>query len=461
MKNKFLVMFFLALLIVPLIAADDITVKKLSSNEVMIADLNAPATFNISITNERLGQTFTINNELGFFTEPSDPIRIKQGETKNILLKVYPREGMQYRGFYSLPYVILAENGQKYNKELNFEIINLKDAFEIGAADFNPESQKIIIYITNKKNFYFPKMDVKFSSEFFTLDKSFSLNPHEKKVFEVELNKEDFDKLLAGFYTMNADVSVANGAAEVLGKIKFSEKNILNTTEKDSGFIIRTSQITKTNLGNTVENTTTTITKNMISRLFTTISPDVDSVQRDGTTVYYVWDRQLKPGESLNVKVSTNWTFPLLIIIFIIAIVILAKRIKKTDLELKKKINFVKAKGGEFALKVTLNARAKDYIENVHITDRLPPLVKMHERFGGEMPSHVDEKTRRIEWNFRRMGPGETRTMSYIVYSKFGVLGRFALPSAKARFEKNGKMEESDSNRAFFVADQKAVSEDF
>ena len=53
------------------------------------------------------------------------------------------------------------------------------------------------------------------------------------------------------------------------------------------------------------------------------------------------------------------------------------------------------------------------------------------------------------------MESGEIRVISYIIYSKVGVLGRFALPPTTAVFERNGVFHETESNRAFFVADQK------
>ena len=68
------------------------------------------------------------------------------------------------------------------------------------------------------------------------------------------------------------------------------------------------------------------------------------------------------------------------------------------------------------------------------------------------MPNKVDEKTRRINWKFEKLEEGEIRVLNYIVYSKVGVLGRFALPSATAIYEKDDEAKESSSNRAFFVA---------
>jgi len=47
----------------------------------------------------------------------------------------------------------------------------------------------------------------------------------------------------------------------------------------------------------------------------------------------------------------------------------------------------------------------------------------------------------------------------YLVYSKVGVLGKFALPSATAIYEKEGKVKETTSNRAFFVSETRGKEE--
>jgi len=46
------------------------------------------------------------------------------------------------------------------------------------------------------------------------------------------------------------------------------------------------------------------------------------------------------------------------------------------------------------------------------------------------------------------------RTLTYIIYSKVGVLGKFALPTATAVYEKDGEIHETESNKAFFIAEQ-------
>lgn len=443
------------LLTLPSILAINIKVEKQSSDETMIAGLKGPVVFDLEVTNFGETDNFEFYNLVGFEMFPVGTINIRSGQTEDVELKISPIGEFYERGSYTFGCFIRGQDATEKEEKLTFRIVELKDVFEIGSGEVDSDSNSIKIYIQNKVNFKFEEINTKFSSVFFDFEEKFDLDANERKEFDVQLNKEDIKKLMAGFYTLNAEISVDDEKANIEGVIKFLEKNLITTTKKDYGIIINTNIITKTNEGNVLEKSETIIKKNIISRLFTSFSPEPDIVERQGISVYYTWAREIKPGESIEIIVKTNWSFPFIVILLIIATVLLVKKYSRTDLILRKKISFVRAKGGEFALKVSVFAQAKKYIERVSIIDRLPPLVKIHERFGGEKPSRVDEKTRRIEWNFEKLEAGEIRMISYIVYSKIGVLGKFALPSAIAVYDREGKIKEAESNKVFFMAEQK------
>ncbi len=443
------------LLLLPTILAINLEIEKTSSEEVLINELDAPVIFDLKIKNLGATSNFEFYNLAGFRIFPVGTIPIGGGQTEEVQLEIWPIGEFEHKGFYTLNIFIKAQDSSEMNKELTFKAIDLADAFEIGAGEFDPESHSLDIYIQNKVNFNFENIEVKFSSAFFELEETLSLVQNQKKEFTIELNKEDYDELTAGFYTFNAEVDVDDIKTNVEGVIEFAEKNLLKTTEESHGFFINTKIIKKTNKGNIVTTSETTIKKNIISRLFTTLNPEPDIVQRQGLGVEYVWDRQVKPGETLEITIKTNWLFPFFIILFIVVIVVLAKQYAKKDLVLKKRVRFVKAKGGEFALKISIVVHAKKYVEKVNIFDRVPHLTKVYEKFGGEQPTRVSQKLNRIEWNFEKLEPGEIRRISYLIYSKIGVTGKFALPSTTAIYEKEGKLHESESNRAFFVAEQR------
>jgi len=459
MKKVVFLIFAIMLLVVSSVYAINLKVEKTSSNEVWVTDLDKPVVFNLKITNFGSSDSFSFYNLIGFKMFPVGTVPISNGEVKEVKLETFPLSKLPDSGFYTFPYYIRASDGSEISQNLTFKIISLEGAFEIGSGDVDVESNSIEIYIKNKENFNFGNVDVVFSSPFFSLEKSFTLDPYETKKFVVQLNNEDFRSLLAGFYTMTAEVTVDGEKTKVEGVIKFIEKNLVTTTKKNFGLFVHTSVIEKKNEGNTVEHSETVLKKNIISRLFTTFSPEPDLVERDGAAVYYTWTRDVGPGETFDITVKTNWLFPFLIILFLVVVVAVVRKYSESSLVLKKKVSFVSAKGGEFALKVTILVKPRRYLERVNIIDRLPPLVNIYERFGGDRPSRIDQKNRRLEWNFEKLSPGETRILSYIIYSKVGVFGKFALPTATGIFEKNGEIHETESNRAFFVSEQRKIEE--
>jgi len=413
-----------------------------------------PAIFDLQITNLGSADNFMFYNFFGESMFPKGTVSLAAGEMKDIEVGIYPRTDLKQQGRVTFDVSAKGQNGDQTSFPLTVNVITLDQAFQVGAEEFKPDSNNVSVYIKNLANFNFDNIDVTFKSPFFNFEKTITLNPYEKQIFEVNLDKDQFRDLMAGYYTLTADVNANNKKVTIEGTMKFTEKDIVTTSQDDYGFIVNTKKILKVNEGNVISPSSTILKKNIVSRLFTTFSPEPDLVDRKGLVVYYTWERQLKPGDQLQIVVTTNWILPLLAILLTVAIVILAKQFSKTNLSLKKKVSFVRAKGGEFALKVSVIINARKFVERVNVIDRLPPLVKLHEKFGGEMPRKVDEGNRRIEWHFDKLQEGETRIISYIIYSKVGVLGKFALPTTTAVYEKDGQVHEAESNNAFFIADQ-------
>jgi len=443
-----------------LVSAVDLTIEPQADDVAMIYGLSQPAIFDLKITNNGAGDNFIFYNFFGSDMFPKGTVMIAGGETKRLDVGVYPGTNLKEGWMKFDIYLKGSKSQEEMSYPLMVKVMRLKDAFEVGAEEFKPDSNNVTVYIKNLANFNFNNINAKFKSPFFNFEKVISVGAHEKKSVEITLNKEDFRDIMAGFYTLEVEVTAENQKATVEGTMKFSEKDIVTSTQNEYGIIINTKKISKVNEGNVLSTTQTVIKKNIISRLFTSFNPEPDSVERKGISVYYTWQRELKPGEELLITVKTNWLMPLLIILLIIAVIILTKQLSKRNLSVKKRVTFVRAKGGEFALKVTIIVNARRFVERVHIMDRLPPITKLHQRFGGETPKKVDTKNRRIEWNFERLQEGETRVVSYIIYSKVGVLGKFELPTTTVVYEREGEVHEAESNKAFFIAEQKMLKDE-
>src|SRR3989344_347573 len=460
-----IILLFSAILVLVLasstsVLAADLVIEKTPVSDVVISDLSQPAVFSFKITNNGAEDYFTIYSLVGVKIEPTESFFISAGEIKEILVRVYPNKDLkQDTGSLVFVYKIKGENSGIQEDTLTLNVVKLSDAFTAGSASIELQSESAVVYIKNNYNIRFSKARAKFSSVFFDFSQEFSLEPFEKKEFSIPLDRAKISSLSAGQYIMNADVEIKEIKNRFESNIKFSEKSLLETEEESYGIAIRKTVISKVNKGNLETVADIVIKKNIISRLFTTFDLEPYKVERQGASVYYYWQKELKPGEIFTVRVTTGWLLPLPIVLAAVVLAFFISMYRRSHIIIRKRVGFVRAKGGEFALRVSMHLKGRSFAERIKIFDRVPAIAKLYERFGAIQPSRFDAANRRLEWNIESLDKGEERVLSYIIYSKVGIIGRFELPKATVVYEKDGKIIESQSNRAYFISEPKHKEE--
>ncbi len=453
-KKSFLMVFIVFSLLLTLVSAINLDVSSKEISNIAIRDLNEPAVFELTIRNLEETSSFEIYSLVGVDISPEEKFTIISGGTRKIEIQVMPQDSKP-KGFFTFEYRIKNLKNEIQKESLTINIADLADAFSITPENINPKSETIKILIKNKANLYFQDLEVKMNSAFFEFEKIVQLNPKETKEFEIPIDKEKLKKLDAGNYLLNTKIKTQGETGETESIIKFLAQEDIETTETTEGSIIIRNEIIKKNLGNVRKTIGINAKKNLISYLFTTLNIAPTETEIKGFTMNYYWEKELIPNEEFKVIIKTNWFFPLIVIIFIIALFILIKKSVETDLMLRKKVSFIKTKGGQFALKISLRIKSKKFIERINVIDKLPSLVHLYERYGAIKPNKIDLNNRRIEWNVPSLNKDEERLFTYIIYSKIGIIGKFELPSAKAVYEKQGKIKETTSNRSFFINEPK------
>ena len=432
----------------------ELNISKEVINPTMVFSIYEPASYNITFTNLGEGDVFSLYNLLGFRMQPLDSFSLGNGEYKSIIVKMYPKDDFTTPGNYNIEYFIKGERTGVQNDQLFVKVVSLDETLLIDAEPFYPTDKYVNLIFENREPIFFERIDGEFHSEFFDAKQNFTLYPKETKVVRILIDQQKSNKLFAGKYISNNILTIRDQELLQNNMLDFVENVTVASTKSSEGFIFRKTMIVTMNDGNVLAPTTLHLRKNIITRLISGFTPEPSRIDRGAFYVDYIWEKQLAPGETFDVVVTTNLLFPFFLIILIIVVVILAKLFSYKSISLTKSVSFVRVKGGEFALRVTLNVKANQYVEHVHVADPLPALVKIHSKFDREMPKRFDHNHRRIEWEFDSLQKGEVRVMQYYVYSKFGVLGKFALPAASAFFSKEGVMHEVQSNKAFFVTDQ-------
>ena len=448
--KKILVMLFALVFLVNFAVAVQVAVQDVPIQAMMVGD-DTPLKVDLDVTNQGPSDTFTIYNLIGFETA-AEKFQLSTGESKVVTLTIQPKENMAViTGKYNYQYFIRGEDGKEQAKSFIIDIFKIKDAFELGATDITPEDSTVNLVVKNNMNYKFGTVQAKFYSDFFSFNNEFTIEPYQTKTFTVEVDAAKLAKLVAGYYTIKADLSYIGQAGTTEGTVRFAEKNNLVTTETKSGWVSRNLEISKTNKGNTVIESKTVLSNNLITRLFTAVSPEPTTIERKGLTVTSTWINSIKPSQTFVVTSTTNWLYPIIVLALLLVIVYIYRMYFAGELSIRKNATYVRTNSGDFAIKVTIAVKAHNYIERVNIRERLPGILSVHPRFGGEQPIRVDETSRRIDWRFEKMEAGEVRRISYVLYSRMGVLGRFELPKAKAVYEKDNKVHEVTSNKTFFI----------
>jgi len=433
-------------------ASATLEITKETVSSMAIPSLNLPAIFNLQIKNTGDADTFDIYSLVGMNLEPNYSFYIENSSTTNIVLKAYPTNAVQSSPEYlSFEYKIRGVASGLQTDDVAIVIVNLKDAFNFYIDEINPDSQTTKIHLENKAGHSFNDLELSYSSEFFSDSQKFSLEPYENKEITINLDTQKMKELLAGPYIVNAKIKISDYEEGTSTILKFSEREGIKTIESKEGVLMNRWEIEKKNEGNTKVYANIIISKNILSSLFTSFNVHYNKKEIQGFKVTYLFNQEISPGESLEVIAKTNWWILIGIIAGLIIIWYIIDEFIRNKLVLRKSVSLVRTKGGEFALKITIRARARDFIEKIKLLDRLPPMAKVFEKPGLAMQYKLDHANRRIEWNVQALAKGEEREFSYIIYSKVGVFGKYELPQADAIYEYKGNLKEANSNRAFYT----------
>jgi len=434
------------------IAIPDLEVEVVDKGSVVIAELDNPAVFDLIITNNGFGENFEMYSLVGVSILPRAPFLLSHGNN-TIEVRAYPNDFVRNnRGLFLFDYEIKGVDSGIFKDQLLIKIVELKDVLDISAENIAPDDEKATITLYNLENTHFEDVVVNFNSQFFDFFEIVSLEPFGNASFEVDFDRNKFTGIEAGPYIITANIALDEVKTKIDGVINYLEREGVAVDKSSSGVLIRRDIITKTNVGNTPRTVEIEVQRNVVKRLFTGYSIAPLSSERSGVYVNYVWEQALDPGESFSVISTTNYTFPFILLLLIILIGFMVKKSGRTTVELTKRVSYVRTKNDDFALKIRISVKANSSVDNVEIVDRIPPTTRLYSGFGRK-PDRVQEGSGKIEWDLGSLTSGEERVISYIIYSKIRVLGRFELSPAGARYEVGERKESVVSNRTFFMMD--------
>lgn len=368
-----------------------------------------------------------------------------------------PYDRIKTRGDYLFNYYINHKDVEQKKILGKIRIFDFEDVINIESNFVDFENPVVKVYIENKENYNFKNLKMKCNSILSNFESDFNLSSYEIKEIELNVSENLIKTTKAGVYAIDCSFDSEAGLKEVQGKLYLSEKEGIVTQDEISGFLIRTRNINKINSGNTVEDIKIIEEKNWFSGLFTSFNNEPNKIDKNGSLFVYEWSFRLNPGDVYNIKIKTNYFYPLIFLCLIIFVYFMIRKYLEKKIDIKKTVRPVKTKNGEFALRVNLNIKARKDIQKGVLIDRVPLNVKIYNNFKSNAPDFVDVEKRILKWNIGDLNSGEERVFSYIVYSRVGFVGKFSLPSARISFDFNETACVEESKKVFFLTENEST----
>lgn len=452
--------FFILVVLVLSIAAAELTFEKETIHDTVVKELSQPAIFSVKVKNHaNKTDFFEFYTFVDAMLSPKGSTTISANNEMDIELRVYPSAKLrdERKGSYTFVYYMKTSDEIKEDR-LVIKILPLDEILKLDFPDaIDLDAKEIRLGIENQENIVIDDVLVSAKGAFIDASQKVSFAPFGKQNITLAADRDKLKNILAGKYLVKISFTIKGVAVDVVKEIEVTEKISIASTEEDFGTLFYPSiKITKTNEGNKIADAEIMVRKNIFANAFTSFSLKADEVRKSATSYTFMWHKSLRPGESFSVEVRTNYILPLGILLAAIVAAVLVTIWLKTSLIVRKKAVRIRSKTGEFAIKIMLLVKARDSLNNIFIRDRLPRLAELHERYGTIKPSNVDKERRIIEWHIPHLNKGEEHIISYVIYSKVSVLGKFEMPRASVSFDNmKGEHKSTASNAVLFFSEER------
>lgn len=317
------------------------------------------------------------------------------------------------------------------------------------------EELEVKVQIQNRNRKNLKDVKLKISSELINIEKEFDINELEKKTetYKIKLNplETPHEDILRTVITAEEYVFQDKDRYNIIDYTGDYTKEI----DEDKIVLKTTQKITFRNDGNSVKAQLAKIETSWLKNMFTKTVPKAE-VQVIDSQKYLTWELDLKPTESEEVIIVTNYRSFLAAIIIIIIVIFIYLRLRSPVRVIKSYKKIKQTEGGITEVSVVIEVKNTGIapIEKIKITDKIPHLIELIKDFpvGTLKPSKVLKHEKKgsvmIQWELDELEPHEHRILNYRIKPKLTILGGLTLPIVVVKYhDKKGKLVKVRSNR--------------
>jgi hypothetical protein len=352
---------------------------------------------------------------------------------------------------YSLGFKVYSSNDPR-NYIYNNIIVNLVsdlDLLQIKKVDIgsglDPKKDKNLLKLSIKNVYDFELDDITISldSDAFKASDVVSFTDAELKTIEFDVNVNP--NALEGDHDLHILAKKgSNVYIDEIRKIRIGKySNLRDDISEKYGFLTKNIVITKSNEGNTIVVDDYVMTLSFFDKIFSSVSPTPNNIEKENGQYFYTWNFELQPGEDFRVNLVVNYRDPLFLLIGLIIIIYIIYYLSETGIILNKKVLTVKSAKGIGQMKVLLYVRnkGKRRIKEIRVVDILHDVKKLPDEYGMVRPNKIKRRGNDVVlvWNITNLLGKEERILSYKISAETAIKAPIKLPGAMARFKIGSK----------------------
>ncbi len=454
----------IALLVIPLVFANPITIVVMESQDEVEA--GSVAEFTVKITNDGLDRdVFSIEpDEFNVYpfsdfaqrieAKPSQ-VKLDAGESAIVKILIKTIDVTLPNKYYDSKIIVssVIHPESKESIMLKTYVASAKNIIEIVprlVQQITPGKEiNVPIKLKNRSRLVMD-LEVTLGTDIPNIAEPLrvSLRSQEEKQVEMKINVDP--TALPG----ERKITIAAYEKDQLRGSFITEVSILpkDRVEEDRdvkrGFLSSTTTIIRENKGNVASEQRVEAKYNIIQRIFSSMTPKPET-----EIGKVIWKFTLQPGSKKTIEIYSNYR-PLLygiiaVIIFTAIVLFSIERsvvIKKRTFRGKEMVEGVK----EYKIFILVRNGKKYTLSDVKVMDLVPNILNLTSDFGSLRPDRVQHSDRatRLLWNVIKLEPREERVFSYKIRLKDSIVGEVVLPVAIIQFvDAKDKFEQVQSMR--------------
>lgn len=424
-------------------------------NDVVASELKIPATYKMIIpVGYDRDMYYKVYSLVNIELLPLTPFLVRANETNHTeIISVLPLERAEQKGTFAYAFYTKVEGTSDVKEDsIVVKVLPLKNIIQTYINDLAKNDKSMIITVSVNENIELGNATLYVDSDIAKSSQN-TVIPFKGKT-NINIPVDSSKPLLAGVHPIKLTfwLNKEYNYTTIVNATVTEFSSITSKQDYKRSFFGFTTILTKTNEGNTIKLATVELNKNRFERAFTSYNIAPTKEQDENFFVKQIWEKELNPGDSLVVEITTDYTIPIIILALLIISAIALIILRRPRVIVRKKAIKMKTTSGVFAVKVILFLKnISQEAKEVTLIDSIPGISTIYEKFGAAKPDKIEGN--RLTWKFGTILPGEELVVSYVIYSKTKPFGTVTLPEAVVHYlNQRDKRRYSKSNSILVIS---------